>query len=81
MAAKKRSTKLKAWRVAYKAEGRKLKNKNKKVAKHLMRHPNDTQSAERKVPDYRTKAKKAYVFGTLTNVKPGQYRDERQVKA
>ena len=34
----------------YAAEDRANKNKAKKLARHLMKHPNDSQSAERRTP-------------------------------
>lgn len=34
-----------------------LTNKERKLAKHLKKHPNDKQSASHKVPDYTPKKK------------------------
>lgn len=47
------STSRKAQYSNYQAQNRKEKNKERKLLKHLEKHPNDVQSLERKVPDYK----------------------------
>lgn len=44
MAAKKTSAGRKAGYERYKTEGRRLKNKRSKIARHLNRNPNDAQN-------------------------------------
>ncbi len=51
----KRSTKLKAINVAYKAQNKAEKNKQRKIARHKVKHPNDRQEVG-VVPNYKRKA-------------------------
>jgi len=49
---------------AYLAEGRQLKNKKLKIAKHHKEHPNDSTTVGT-VPDYRTTKTAGYLFGAV----------------
>lgn len=49
---------------AYLAEGRQLKNKKLKIAKHQKEHPNDSTTIGT-VPDYRTTKTQGYLFGAV----------------
>ena len=40
---------------AYEDSGRSKKNAERKLAKHLKKHPKDAQSASHKVPNYKKK--------------------------
>ena len=76
MAKRKRCTRpaYKARYLAYKTENRAAKNKARKIAKHLMKHPNDRQSSERIAPNYPKKIKTitpAYLVGAGTHKASG----------
>lgn len=49
---------------AYLAEGRALKNKKTKIARHQESHPNDKQTVGT-VPDYTTTKSEGYLFGAI----------------
>jgi len=49
---------------AYLAEGRALKNKKTKIAKHQKEHPNDTQQIGT-TPDYTSTKSTGYLFGAI----------------
>lgn len=67
---------------AYEAEGRLKKNKDKKLAKHLMKHPNDSQSAQRAVPtSYKRKKPLSYfekAHNAITNILNSRKRNKRK---
>lgn len=49
---------------AYLAEGRQIKNKKLKIARHQKEHPNDNTTIGT-VPDYRTTKTAGYLFGAV----------------
>lgn len=56
--------------LAYKSENRATKNKEKKLARHMRKHPNDMQSLERRIPvSYLSAADKMRIQNVRKNVK------------
>ena len=49
---------------AYITEGRALKNKKVKIARHKKDHPNDKQTVGT-IPDYTSKKTEGYLFGAI----------------
>ena len=57
MSKKKTSAGKKAWYLAYRTSNKKLINAEKRLKRHLRKHPNDQQSANHIVPNYTKKIK------------------------